>query len=371
MTLALALAAGPGVAVDLLSKQAPRMLVVRGAGTTRSIAARGDGLLVDGRPVPRVGLPGGTWRIEVPGGPSGTYAGALVFRAEGGVVTIRGELELEPYVAAVVASETRPGTPPAALDAQAVAVRSYALAAHERHPGGALCDLAHCQLLRAGGIPPDHLAAARRAARATAGEVLVLPDGEIAAAAFHAACGGHTAEPREAFGAGASAGAAVVDPGCAGPAWRAEVDPVRLARAVRGALAGAAGAGAVGRRLVAADVVLAPGAGGWIARVEAAGGGWRLSGDAFARALDAALGRGRVRSSRFSLTDEDGRVVVRGSGHGHGVGLCQAGAARGAAAGEDHRAILARYYPGVALGKHPAAVRPSRSRRADRALRDR
>jgi len=359
LALALALGAGPRVPVELLGKLAPRTLAVRGDGVVRSLAARGDGLFVDGRPVPRLAFPPGTWRIDVPGERARTYEGALSIRAERGSLKIRGELELEPYVAAVVASETRPGTPAAALEAQAVAVRSYALAARDRHPGGALCDLAHCQLLRGGGIPAAHLAAAERAAQATEGEVLVLRSGEVAAAAFHASCGGHTADPREAFGADGSGGAAGPDPGCSGPAWRAEVDPARLADAVRLALAGdVAAVAAVGRRLRAADVVLSPGAGGWIGRVEGARGRWRLSGDAFARALDAALGRGVVRSSRFSLADVDGRVVVRGTGHGHGVGLCQAGAARRAAAGEDHRAILGRYFRAQVIARRHSADVP-------------
>jgi len=359
LALVLALAAGPRVPVDLLTKQAPRTLGVRGEGVARSLAARGDGLLVDGHPVPGLALPAGTWHVEVPGERTRTYHGALSIRAERGALKVRGELELEPYVAAVVASETPPGTPAAALEAQAVAVRSYALAARDRHPGAALCDLAHCQILRGGGIPRGHLAASERAARATAGEVLVLPSGEVAAAAFHASCGGHTADPREAFGGEASGGAAGPDPGCSGPTWHAEVDPARLAGAVRLALAGdPAAAAAVGRRLRAAEIVVSPGAGGWIARVEGADARWRLSGDAFARALDAALGRGRVRSSRFTLDDVDGSVAVRGTGHGHGVGLCQAGAARRAAAGEDHRAILARYFRAEVVARRPSAAVP-------------
>jgi stage II sporulation protein D len=359
--------------VELLAKQAPRALVVRGGGTIRSVAAACGGLVVDGRAAPALALGPGTWRIELPGEAPRTYVGALVIRAApspaplrgakelrgqaGGALRIRGDLDLEPYVAAVVASEARPGTPAAALEALAVVVRSYALAPAGRHPGGALCDLAHCQLLRAGGIPRAHAAAAARAARATAGEVLRLPSGAVAAAPFHAACGGHTADPREVFGSAASGAGATPDPGCAGPEWEAELDPPRLAAAVRRALEGDPHAGAVPPALRAADVVLRRGAGGWIARAESADGAWRVSGDALARALDAALGRGRIRSARLVLADRDGRVAVRGSGHGHGVGLCQEGAARHAAEGEDRRAILSRYFPGAVFGPAAQAAR--------------
>ncbi len=350
VAVAVALAPVDRVAVEVLSKQAPRALVVRGAGTVRSVGVGAGGLAVDGSKVPALALPPGTWRVELPGEPPRTYVGALAVRVEGGALRVRAELELEPYVAGVVASEALPGTPAAALEALAIVVRSYALAAEHRHSGGALCDLAHCQLLRAGGIPAGHTAAATEAARATAGQVLRLPSGAIAAAPFHAACGGHTADPREVFGSRASGGGAAPDAGCAGPEWQVEVDPARLAAAVRGALARDRRAGAVPPALRAADLVLVRGAGGWVGRVEARDRSWLLSGDAFARALDAAVGRGRVRSARLDLADRNGRVTVRGTGHGHGVGLCQEGAARRAAAGEDRRALLARYFPGAVIG---------------------
>lgn len=348
--LVLAVAAGPRVTVDLLSNQAFRTLVLRGGGPARSVAARGDGLLVDGRLVPELVLPPGRWRVDLAGGPPRGYEGVLVFRGVDGVVHVRGELDLEPYVAGVVASEALPGTPPAALEALAIVVRSYALAARERHTDGGLCDLAHCQLLRGGRMARAHRAAAARAARATKGEVLVLPSGEIAQASFHAACGGHTADPREIFGSAKSGGGARLDAGCAGPSWAAELTPPTVAAAVRGALAADPGAAARVRSAVhAGDIVLLSGEGGWVARVEARDGAWRVSGDMFARALDAAAGRGRILSGRFVVADVDGRVVVHGMGHGHGVGLCQAGAARWAREGEDARAILARYFPGATV----------------------
>jgi stage II sporulation protein D len=340
--LVLTLAAGAPVAVDVLTREAPRSLVVRGEGKARSVAARGQTLLVDGAPAAALSLPHGTWRVEPPSGRARTYAAALTVRAREGRLAIRAVLALEDYVAAVVASESLPGTPPAALEALAVAVRSYALAARDRHPGGALCDLAHCQVLRGEGISPERRARAVRAARATTGEVLVLPSGAIAAAAFHAACGGRTAEPSEVFGSKASGGRPAED-GCAGPAWRAVLPPERVASAATAALGGRA-PGAIPASLHAADLVLERGTGGWISAVEAADGSWRVSGDAFARALDAEVGRGLVRSGRFEIADEGGRVVLRGTGHGHGVGLCQQGAARLAAEGADRRAILGRYY---------------------------
>jgi stage II sporulation protein D len=350
--LALALAAAPRLAVEVLAREAPRNAAVCRAGRALSLAARGDVLLVDGKPAQPLSLPAGRWRVEVPGSAPRAYRAALEVRAESGVLRFRADMALEDYVAAVVASETRPGTPAAALEAQAIVVRSYALASRDRHPGGALCDLAHCQVLRGHGIPRRHAEDAAAAARATRGEVLRLPGGEIAAASFHAACGGHTADPVEAFGSSASGAVAAADPGCESHAWLAVLPVEDLAGALGAALArsGRAEAAAVPAALDVSALNVIHGRGGWSSQVADAGERWRLSGDAFARAADASLGRGQVRSSRFTLSARDGHVIVRGTGHGHGVGLCQEGAARRAAAGEDRYRILSRYFAARVAG---------------------
>ncbi|ABC81805.1 SpoIID/LytB domain-containing protein [Anaeromyxobacter dehalogenans] len=371
--------AAPPVDVELLARLAPRRLELEAGGRRRSVVARGDALVVDGVAAgAALALPARTWRV-VAGHRDGlatrarTYRAALRIRAERGVLRVRATMALEDYVAGVVASEALPGTPREALRALAVVVRSYALAAPPRHADGARCDLAHCQLLRGGGADRAHEAAARAAARATAGEALRLPGGAVAAAPFHAACGGHTADPREAFGGAGIGAAAVADPGCAPERWRAALDPAALAAAVRAALAASdpGGAAAVPARLRAADLAVRAGAGGWVAQVAGADGGWALGGDAFARAADASAGRGVVRSSRFRLASASGagRPVLEGAGRGHGVGLCQAGAARRARAGQGYREILRAYFPGAAVATARAPDGPSIERSADAGAR--
>lgn len=347
---------GATVEVELLARLAPRRLGLSEGGRRRSVAARGDALWVDGAPAGAVlSLPSRRWRVfpgdaAGPGARARTYRAALRLRAERGVLRLRATLALEDYVAEVVASEALPGTPREALRALAVVVRSYALAAPARHAGGARCDLAHCQLLAGEVADRAHGAAARAAARDTAGEVLRLPAGGVAAAPFHAACGGHTADPREAFGGEGTGAAAVADPGCAPERWRAALDGEALAARVRAALSTSdpAGAAAVPARLRAADLSVRAGAGGWVAQVAGSDGRWALGGDAFARAADASAGRGVVRSSRFRVLGGAGGPALEGGGRGHGVGLCQAGAARRARGGQGHREILGAYFPGAA-----------------------
>ena len=44
------------------------------------------------------------------------------------------------------------------------------------------------------------------------------------------------------------------------------------------------------------------------------------------------------------------RLVIRGAGYGHGIGMCQWGAIGRARAGQDFRTILRSYYPGTTVG---------------------
>jgi stage II sporulation protein D len=64
-----------------------------------------------------------------------------------------------------------------------------------------------------------------------------------------------------------------------------------------------------------------------------------------------ALSRTHLYSSAFVVDREaGGRFVLTGAGWGHGVGLCQIGAAVMAEEGKGYREILAHYYPGAAVG---------------------
>ncbi len=63
-----------------------------------------------------------------------------------------------------------------------------------------------------------------------------------------------------------------------------------------------------------------------------------------------ALSRSHLYSSAFVVDRDDaGRFVLTGAGWGHGVGLCQIGAAVMAAKGSSYREILAHYYPGTSV----------------------
>ena len=64
------------------------------------------------------------------------------------------------------------------------------------------------------------------------------------------------------------------------------------------------------------------------------------------------LSKSHLKSSNFSVSrDADGNFVFDGCGWGHGVGLCQIGAAVMASQGIGYESILAHYYPHSELSK--------------------
>jgi len=56
-------------------------------------------------------------------------------------------------------------------------------------------------------------------------------------------------------------------------------------------------------------------------------------------------------SSAFVVKKQDGKFILHGAGWGHGVGLCQIGAAVMGAQGYKHNEILAHYFPGSVIDK--------------------
>jgi len=254
-------------------------------------------------------------------------------RLEGGEVQ---ELRLEDYVAGVVAGEMPASFPPEALRAQAVAARSYALTRKIEadrtgkpwHIGSGVL----AQVYRG-----RHSPAARAAADATAGEVLVhgvLP----VEAYFHGSCGGATESGLAALGRDlpylASTACGSCD-GAPGARWERRFSGAELGKVAR--LPGAADA---------VRVVSRTGS-GRAERVELARG---ERGVVLAAAdLRQRLGWSRLPSVAFDVAAAADGFVFTGRGQGHGAGLCQHGAAGMARAGKTYREILAHYYAGAEI----------------------
>lgn len=270
------------------------------------------------------------------------YTGEVHVSLEGGLLRLINIVDVEAYLPSVVFAEADGGKP-AALEAQAIVSRTFAVTA-QRHgkQGYALCDLAHCQVYRGKGEP--HVDA-EAAVKKTAGQVLLIGGIVLKPAFFHSSCGGHTSSAMDVFGED-GAGSAVSDvengaPRCAGPElkWQFEVEKKDLAAAL--------GVGATGNALEA----LRRDGGGRVLEVRSFGK--RFSGQDFLSRVGRKFGWRSVRSLKFSTSETDTTLRLEGSGTGHGAGLCQLGAKALAERGVDAKGILLRYFPESQIKPRP------------------
>lgn len=276
--------------------------------------------------------------------------GALeVLPAEDARITVVNVVALEEYLRGVVPNELAPEAVPhiEAQKAQAVAARSYALAHLGDYSarGYDVCATAACQVYR--GVSSEHPLTDRAVAE-TRGTVATWR-GRPIHAFYTSTCGGHTEEGTAVFEDGAPylRGVACATERTrsgeerAGASWQVSLRPADVARAV-------ARYGSVGevRDLVPVRV----GVSGRVVELKVVGS----EGELELRGQRVRLGLG-LRESLFVLhreMREDGgveRFVITGKGWGHGVGLCQAGAAGMAREGSSFEQILKHYYTGVAL----------------------
>ncbi|MBL8921095.1 MAG: SpoIID/LytB domain-containing protein [Myxococcaceae bacterium] len=264
------------------------------------------------------------------------YPGALEVTVEGGLLRLINTVDVEAYLPSVVHAEAQ-GSPAAALEAQAIVSRTFALTGRHRHEraGYHLCDLTHCQWYR--GVEPDTKAAADAVAK-TRGQVLMVGGIALKPAFFHASCGGRTSASSDVFHE-AGAGPGVDDSTKEGPACREAPDFEWSWQADRVELAKALGAKPEGD----AFVPLSRDKGGRV--LEVSSFGKRMDGSEFASRIGRVFGWQALKSLKVTAEEVESTVTFKGRGLGHGVGLCQHGARALAAKGWDAKKLLLRYFP--------------------------
>lgn len=308
---------------------------------------------------------------------------------EGRIVAIN-VIDIESYLRSVISSEMNPKAPEEFLKAHAVISRSWALAQitdmphtrasrpsvtdseirrwydREAHTLFDLCADDHCQ--RYQGIPAEAYGNAARGAEATRGEVLTF-GGRLCDARFSKCCGGMT----ELFSTcwqdtDLPYLQAVPDPYCESPSpsllsrvlndydrftphlyrWEVSYTAGELERIVRGRTG-------IDFGPITALTPLHRGPSGRIDRLEIRGLRRTMI---IGKELEIrkALSESHLYSSAFTAegleADSRGvpsRWILKGSGWGHGVGLCQIGAAVMADRGFSYRDILAHYFPGAEI----------------------
>ncbi len=165
-------------------------------GAVVEVVARGDGLRVGAVETGPIAVIGATRPLRMGGRVLSTVA---VVERTGATLRLIEELPLDAYVAGVLSGELPSSFPAEAQKAQAVAARTYALvrkieaevAGRSYHLGANVLSQVY-----AGAAPGS---AARAAADATRGEVLVRGN-EPVEAFFHSSCGGQTERGLDALG---------------------------------------------------------------------------------------------------------------------------------------------------------------------------
>jgi stage II sporulation protein D (peptidoglycan lytic transglycosylase) len=307
-----------------------------------------------------------------PADPGGTIAfngrhwrGELLVSATDEGILVVNRVRMDDYLRGVVPIEigTSAAGDAAAVEAQAVTARSYAVA-HLGEGGRAYDMRATTQDQVYGGIEAE-TRVGNRSVDATQGLVL-LYNGTVANAPYHANCGGYTAAPNDSWRSAAEPYLQRVSDQIPGTSrfycdqaprfrWTRVIagDELRdlVGRYVRNLPGGAGGVGAVTNVAV---TTVTPGGRVGTLTLDTDRGRWALRGNDIRSALRWPGGE-LLYSTYFSVDVATGRhgvetLTLRGGGNGHGVGMCQSGAIGRARAGQDFRTILRTYYPGTSVG---------------------
>lgn len=326
-----------------------RAVFLKGAGAAAAAATGGLDVWAGDAPTVRV-VVGTDTRGETPqvlsdgtftyGGKRWRGAPSVIPQADGRTLLVT-TLDVDDYLLGVVPLEAPPSWPAAALEAQAIVARTFALG---RRTLSRPYDLVATEAdQRWGGVEAE-TAATTRAVRTTRGAVLSFMRAP-AAVFYSACCGGHTADIAAAWnGVAYPYLRGVADPYCTpAPDYRWErAAPLERVLAAFGSRTGGS---------VSAVALTDPDPSGRPRTVV-------LSGSTTANVPVAefrrALGSDVVRSpwllgAHVDATQAAPRLLIEGAGRGHGVGLCQWGARFFASSGASAPAILAYYFPGTQL----------------------
>jgi stage II sporulation protein D len=288
-------------------------------------------------------------RISVPASPR-REPGESVVRVHLGPDNVTQRMSLEDYVRGVVAAEGSTETEVEALKALAIASRTYALKNLHRHErdGYDFCTTTHCQRFRTSDSTTDTPAATVEAVEKTRGEVLLGSDAQVADAYFSASCGGATANLTALWGGTAPPYLrGVRDDACAYEPHAVWTDTIPHAQLLKALNSDARTR--VGNHLEGISILRTDASGR--AELIAIDGSRRMTvkGWDFKIIVGRALGWNLLKSSRFKVERTASNFIFRGSGFGHGLGLCQEGAHVMAERGASYRQILAKYFPGTGV----------------------
>ena len=251
------------------------------------------------------------------------------------------EMLMEDYLSQVLSKEMHPSWPIEALKAQAVVARTYAYFKIENNirlekwGKSRGYDLENSEMDQVMGTITDRSAKTRRASIDTAGEILVTKEGKIQEAFFHSKCGGQTLTPEQVWGGTHMKGYKQVQcPFCykhGKKNWKRSYSKSYVDRLLK-----SAGYAIPGKYSKKDYLTMNLG----------------KNQTSFKKtALRKVLGRSRMPSHNYLISESKSHITLHGKGHGHGVGMCQFGAFEMAKKGLNYRQILGYYFPLMKLKK--------------------
>lgn len=294
------------------------------------------------------------------------FAGSLRFFVEDGKVTAVNRIGIEDYLLSVISSEMKASASLELLKAHAIISRSWVMTNMHTHEHYDVCADDHCQ--RYQGLRQNIGEGVRKAVEQTWGQVITY-DGKICDARYSKCCGGVT----EAF----STCWEDIDvpylvslddrPADGGDPYCKTDDTTILSQVLNDYDLETRDFYEWEQRYTTAELSdlahrrtgidfgeitdlrpLERGGSGRIKYIEIAGTKeTRTIGKELA--IRHALSESHLKSSAFEVEHTADGFVLRGKGWGHGVGLCQIGAAVMAFRGIGHAEILQHYYPGTKI----------------------
>jgi stage II sporulation protein D len=297
------------------------------------------------------------------------YRGNVVFESRPDGILVLNLVRIDDYLAGVVPLEIgkRPASDSAAVEAQAVAARSYAYV-HLDPDGTRGYDVTATVSDQVYGGVDAELPVATRAITNTRG-LVVKYAGRVVDAPYSSTCGGETAGASEVWGTGDAPYLRPVSDRIPGTdrfycdiaprfRWTRTYDAAELTSTVARYLATVVNVPSGGPGVPRAVVVASRTASGRVGAltITTDRGEYTVHGNDIRSVLRGPGGE-ILNSTYFSvdsISERDGQLTglrLRGSGYGHGVGMCQWGAIGRARAGQDFRTILETYYPGTTVGR--------------------
>ena len=251
-----------------------------------------------------------------------------------GVFQLINRVEIDSYVSRVLIEEVGYNVPTEYLKIQAIISRTYAVRNLGRHgdDGFDLCNSVHCQVYDGKKEVPSNI---HEATAATSGTVITDHNGQPILAAFHANCGGKTANSEHVWNSPLPYLTSTVDTFCLSQrsaTWSKSIDLSQLKKYVRNQ---------TGKDVESLDWA------GLTLDANRTGKTIQIFDETFSLPM---MRRDlQLKSTVFTMRIEDGKAHFEGKGFGHGVGLCQQGAINMARQKYDHRQILGHYFKGTRL----------------------